>query len=364
MPWEDALRTTGVGFAFTVPVPLPNFGHRIAIRGRCGPLEVMTLVQQVSVKSPGIGPTTIEGAGLSYHERDRFGIFSRSAFQLRFSVSLGEFQQTGLIEPAHITYEAGRPMALLQPAEAGRAVCATAVNSFVDLHTIAFGTAWLPRITTDDLFDLYIVNWENPDSPQVLTISAGIGTKQTFIFRPDGYPGDDPSRVQTLLGQLPLQLWEELLVTARRDLVTGDMRSGMMHACLGFEAFVRHLLTLNAPDIDLGRSTLNDLCTRPEHLSSLIGYGLESSECDADLRAAYRRIATLRNQLLHKGALAYEWTSDGRQVRVSIETPQDGWDHLKLSLDLTDSVGALVEAKGHASGLRGVHRCEWNRRLG
>ncbi len=117
-------------------------------------------------------------------------------------------------------------------------------------------------------------------------------------------------------------------------------------------------------DTLLGRCTLNDLCTRPEHLSSLIGYGLESSECDADVRGAYRGIAALRNQLLHKGALAYEWTSDARQLRVSIETPQHGWDHLKLSLDLIDSVGALVAAKGHASGLRGMHRCEWNRRRG
>jgi hypothetical protein len=359
MPYEDSLRVAGVGFAFSVPVPLPKLGHKISIKGRCGSVQMVTLVEQVSVNSPGIGPTTIMGGGVSYHERDRFGIFSRSAFQLRLVLPMEEFMRMGFVEPIHMTSEGGKQIALLQPAESGRAFCAAAVNSFVDLHTVVFGTVWLPRITKEDMFDLCVMNWEQPDLPRMITVSSGIGKNHSFVIRKTGYPCDDPSRVETLLGQLPLRLWEELLVTAQRDLVTGDLRSGMIHVCLGFETYIRHLLTLNSPEKDLGRNTLNDLCTRPEFLTSLVGHGLESVQCDPEVRASYRRIAALRNQLLHKGALEYEWISDGQRQVESIKNVEDGSGHLDRVVRLIDAVGALVAANGHESGLRDVHRCPW-----
>lgn len=358
----------GVGFAFTAPVALPNFGHRIAFRAQYERVEAVTLIQQVSVESLGLGLglAKIEGPGLSYHERDRFGIFSRSAFELRFLLSLGEFQQMGFVEPACVTYQDGKPMGLLQPSDAGRAVCADAVNYCVDLHTVAFGTAWLPHITLDDLFNISVMNWTQPDSPQLISIIAGTSSTHSFIFRPDGYPGDDPSRVQSFLGQFPLQLWEELFVIAQRDLVTGDLRSGMIHACLGFETFVRHLLTLNsdkAKDARFADKTLKNLCIKPGCLPSLIGYSLNSGRCAPDIRASYERITALRDQLLHNGALAYQWETEGKRQSIAIRNEQGAWEHLKLALDLVDAVGTLVGSHGHNSGLRGMHRCAWNERL-
>jgi hypothetical protein len=106
--WEDAKRTAGVGFAFRVPIPLSSLGHRTAYRCRCGSLEVITLVTQNSHKSPRTaGPTTIEGPGLTYHQRDRFGVYSYSSFEVRFPVSPTELLNMGLLDTISVGEDQG-----------------------------------------------------------------------------------------------------------------------------------------------------------------------------------------------------------------------------------------------------------------
>jgi hypothetical protein len=171
-----------------------------------------------------------------------------------------------------------------------------------------------------------------------------------------GFPTKDPVRVSDVLSKFPLYLWEEICNTALRDIEVGRFRSGIMHACLGVESYIRSALALNVhqvPDKRFLNKTLKPLATRKSCLPSLLGYSLDSNAAPSAMRECYQKIATLRDAVMHTGSLSYEWPL-GSASLTDVSTPAAVADHVDMALSLVSSIAEALQQKGLQSGNRGM----------
>lgn len=354
MSWEDALLFAGYGFSFEVPVPLPLLGHRAAYTLR-NELFVVNILLELKPIKPRAGGLSMSG-GICYHERDRFGLFAGSKLEVRIDQTPDRLLELDLFKPLASFEVDGKLAYAIGPGVKGMDLCASLVNLLVDLQTTAFSSHWVPHVTPDDILQLSLIDWSDPGKPQGMGYMAGTDNHKFKFGLQPGFPSPDPERIKHILKSWPLDLWEELIHAALRDLELGRHRSTLMHACLALETYVRRVLELNpspARDTRYMDRTLKELVVKRSCLPSVIGHNLDSTDGDPAIREHYQRIAALRDSIMHKGNLSYPWPSRTSKLLI-IETPTHVRAHIFSVLNVIWHISSRLEAEGKVSGNRAI----------
>jgi hypothetical protein len=357
MTFEEMLLIPATGFAFEAPVPLPLLGHKLVHPLRIGSIETIVYIEMKMCEAQRVGTMRLSASGsMMYHDRDRFGIFAYSRVELRFNCDLATLVKHNIVVPVPIPEHEGA--AIPKPGFLAYLICANAFNYFVDLHTIAYDTHWIPHITPEDIHSLTLMDWwSDPKSPKSIGMIAGIPGAHRFVFgKQEHFPPKDPKRVGEVLSNLPLHLWEEVFHSALRDFEVGRLRSAAMHACLGVECYLRAVLTLNAahvPDSNYLSRTLKPLATRKTCLPSLLGYTLDSASAPEEIRNPYVRIAALRDSVMHTGELTYQ-VQGNEAEQADVNYVPDLADHIDMALSLVSAIGRELKKKGFAADDRGM----------
>lgn len=355
MSWDSASMTSGCGFKFEVPVPLPLLGHRSGFTVRNDLFSVAVLVELKPVKSR-IGGLSFSG-GICYHDRDRFGLFAGSLIELRIDQTADRLVSLDIFAPLAAFERDGQTVCALGPGDRGLHLCASMVNLLVDIQTTAFSTHWVPHVTPDDLLELSLIDWSDPANPKGMGYMAGVDGVHKFRFgRESGFPAFNQDRIRHILKILPLDLWEELIHATLRDLEVGRSRSTLMHACLAVETYCRRVIELNpSPNRD-GRyadRSLKELVSKRTCLPLLLGYSLDSSECPDEIREHYQRISALRDSIMHKGELKYRWPPRATSS-VVVSSPLNVRAHVFSALSVIWHISSALESSGKVTGNRGV----------
>lgn len=354
MNWEQAQAVVGTGFCFEVPVPLPLLGHRSGYGLKIENIDAAVLIELSPCKAR-TGGLSFSG-GISYHDRDRFGLFASSKVQLRFRCSTEELVEAGIFEPMEVTPpNTEHRVFILMPSETGRDVCSSAFNMLVDIQTIAFGTHWVPHITHEDIHEMTLMSWTDPSSPNSLGKLAGFDGAQKFVMgRPEGFLTANPMRLSEVMAKHPLTLWEELAHAAVRDLVVDRGRSALMNACLSAENYLRLVVKNNRGAVEnLSERTFKQLATRKSCLPSIIGFSLDSNQAPEGLRMHYLRIAALRDAIMHTGQPSYRWPPNCN-TQMTLTNKFHYATHVVTALIMIQEADKLVVESGGLSSARGM----------
>ena len=322
---------------FQVPVPLPQLGRRICHPMRIGPFNAIVFIEMAITETQRLGVSNLSASGaLLYRNHDRFGVYSHSNVEIRFQTDIQTLIDESLIEP--ISFEKdNKGVVALRDTAFSRSLCAKIFNYLVDIQTIAFETYWTPHITLEDIHTFDIMDWSDSKSPKTISASMGTPGNQKFSLRMgESFPPKDMDRLCDVASKFPLQLWEEIINTALRDIEVGRYRSGIMHACLGIESFFKSLLSLNEsniPDKRFFDKTMKQLATRKGCLPALLGYSMDSTSAPQDMREPYQRISALRDSVMHSGQMTYEWPLKSGTL-FHVDSPESVADHVDMVLSL------------------------------
>jgi hypothetical protein len=355
MPFDDPSLPAGYGFSFEVPVPLPLLGHRAAYNAHQEAFPITLLLELNPVK-PRAGGLSFDG-GICYHDRDRFGLFAGSKIEIRIDRTPEQLVELGIYAILMSWERDGKMVHALGPGKRGLHLCVSLFNLLVDVQTAAFSSHWVPHVTPDDILELNLFDWSDPANPKGMGYIAGTEGNHKFKFgREAGFSSQDPERVRHILGNLPLELWEELIHAALRDFELGRQRSALMHSCLAVETYIRRVLELNPSpnrDVWFKERTLKQLVTKRGCLPALIGYSLESAAAPSDLREHYQRISALRDSIMHTGSLVYKWPPN-ESTYMSITSPGHVQAHLASALSIIYHISILIDSLGKNGGNRSM----------
>lgn len=222
------------GVRFEVPVPMPHLGSRFSYRATIDQtLTARVAVELMNDEVHRSGAFSISSKGVSYHGRDRFGLFARSRVEVRFMHSLPVLLPAGVMTLRPLEGDASGS-AILLPSRPGMTVLADLFNMLVDSQTAAFGTYWTPHITPLDILSLEMIDWTEPEKPR----SSGVLLGSPYLdkrlhFGKADFTSIDNARLSAIVSALPLLGWEEMATSALRDLELGRLVSSAMHLCLG-----------------------------------------------------------------------------------------------------------------------------------
>lgn len=195
---------------FEVPIGLPNLGE---VWSRpCRSLDLDSLVVVRQIKTPGeyqsrFGGMKIEGPGHSYHERDRFGVYSYSAIEICMLASANDLFDRAVLAVLGLSEVPGAPPGVGIPhlAEAARVLASSVFNSLVDAHSIAFGTYWIPHITPEDIFHLKLVE-DTPAGGIVQASAMGIDGHGWRFGLQENYASTDANALGDVFKVMPLTM--------------------------------------------------------------------------------------------------------------------------------------------------------------
>lgn len=342
------------GFKFSTPVPLPQLGHRARFGTKVSDIPCGMDIELVPLK-PRFGGVSFSGNNIAYHEHDRFGLYAYSRIELRLHCSIARLLDEEIFAIMNIDAQDGASLEAIVPGVAGEQLCVELFNRIVDLQTAAFSTYWTPHVTPGDIHERTVMNWSSPQNSNSFGFLTGVATGHKYVWKKPGFGSPDPSLLRKVLADQPIMLWEEIIQTALRDLAVGRIRSALMHACLGVEAFMREVVRINnlpGRDPYHEKRTFWELGTKRGCIPAVLGYRLDSNCAANKFENSFAMLRALRDCIMHTGEMIFEIRS-GDSVN-SINCREDPEFLVQTALDFIHGVSDELRRLGYSGGARSL----------
>lgn len=339
----DAHHKGCYGFEFSVPISLYRLGNNFRIDGKILGWDAEIETRHIDLQGlriPIVGARLQSDSGLR-HNNDRFGLHGCTDVIIKLRCSFVELVEAGLLKFLKFSDKEGQKV-IVMPGEAD-IFCAHLFNQIIDSYCLTFESYHLNRIRAADIFGMRCMQYE-PEH-QDFGILFGSQHGKFEIGRNSGISELDRKRFCAELSDSPLPLYKECILISLRELNVGDLRNAMMHVGLSFEVFVYSLLSENQERIKASfdpSMSIKTMCERRSLLPSLIGGSLNNESCHDKNTHRYRRILALRNAVMHKGELSYEYRDSGGLQVCEIVNSEQARNHVILLQELQGYLRSAV----------------------